>query len=306
MHPVEQVKHLPKSSGVYEIQNGITGRMYVGSSVNIRERGVQHVRDLNKGVHRCKHLQHAWNKYGSGSFVFVVLELCEVNRLVSQENAWMVSRNVFKNGYNTYTSSATGRGYRQSIEHVRNRTMHRVGSTLPDNVRQAVSKSNAEREWTTEQRRSAQVRLSAGKAAMGKEEFSRHLSESMRGRVLTEEHKHKLSLARSGVTWRDKPGGDERAARTGAKALGRKISKEESAKRSVSQKKKWNDPANKKAASERVHKGWGTRRANLAKRSVVDDGAGPPLGQDAPGTGHEAVEVGVQDVGGGSVLLATD
>ena len=64
-------------SGIYEIKNKLNNHRYVGSSIDIKERIAKHIRLLNKNKHHCKHLQYAWNKYGSNHFEFNVLEICE-------------------------------------------------------------------------------------------------------------------------------------------------------------------------------------------------------------------------------------
>jgi hypothetical protein len=53
------------ASGIYQIRNKANGHRYVGSSNNIQERWHKHISDLNRNKHHSRHLQNAWNKYGS-------------------------------------------------------------------------------------------------------------------------------------------------------------------------------------------------------------------------------------------------
>ena len=46
--------------GVYKILNKITGKFYIGSSVDIENRFKQHKADLNTGVHNNKYLQNVF------------------------------------------------------------------------------------------------------------------------------------------------------------------------------------------------------------------------------------------------------
>jgi hypothetical protein len=82
---------LPIESGVYQIRCIPTGKIYVGSAVNLRKRWGEHRRSLQRGKH-CNHrLQNAWNKYGAECFEFSVLEFVAVSDLVVVEQEWILS-----------------------------------------------------------------------------------------------------------------------------------------------------------------------------------------------------------------------
>ena len=223
MRPIEATKHLPHSPGVYRITSALDGKNYVGSSKDIQVRCRHHIRELNKGTHHGRKLLCAWQKHGVSNFTFHVLELCAESALIEREAWWMDHLQVGTHGYNTYAAEPTGRGYTQSPEHIEKRVAPARGRPLPQSTRDAVAEANKRRVLTPEQREAARVRLARGKAAMSQEEFSHRLSESMKGRVLSQEQRDKISEARTGQSWRDKPGGEERAARVSAalKAIGR-------------------------------------------------------------------------------------
>lgn len=61
-------------SGVYSITSRATGRIYIGSSVALRERLATHLRELRRGNHENPRLQNHVNKYGLDDLVFEVLE----------------------------------------------------------------------------------------------------------------------------------------------------------------------------------------------------------------------------------------
>lgn len=66
-------------SGIYKITNKIDGRSYIGRAINIGRRWNAHRGDLNKNIHRNRHLQNAWNKYGSQNFTFeILLDLSDI------------------------------------------------------------------------------------------------------------------------------------------------------------------------------------------------------------------------------------
>ena len=59
-----------KVVGIYCIKNIISGKMYIGSSINIECRWKQHRYQLNTNRHKNHYLQHSWNNHGEGSFEF--------------------------------------------------------------------------------------------------------------------------------------------------------------------------------------------------------------------------------------------
>ena len=72
-------------SGIYCIRCVPTGKVYVGQAVNLHKRLNNHQKRLEAGRSRHRYLQHAWDKYGSESFVFEMLEEVEPARLVERE-----------------------------------------------------------------------------------------------------------------------------------------------------------------------------------------------------------------------------
>lgn len=80
---------LPRSSGVYQILCEPTGKIYIGSAVNLRERWRNHVSGLRRGVHRNAHLQNAWEKYGEANFEFSILEFVKRDDLLRAEQGWI-------------------------------------------------------------------------------------------------------------------------------------------------------------------------------------------------------------------------
>ncbi len=78
-----------KESGVYRIVNSITGRQYIGSSINIRYRKFRHFRDLRLGIHSNRFLQREFNKYGETGFLFETLLYCDPEDCVLYEQMVM-------------------------------------------------------------------------------------------------------------------------------------------------------------------------------------------------------------------------
>lgn len=61
--------------GVYQIRNLLNEKVYIGSAKRFKERWQGHLRSLEKGTHHNKHLQSAYNLYGTNGFVVEILEL---------------------------------------------------------------------------------------------------------------------------------------------------------------------------------------------------------------------------------------
>lgn len=92
-----------KIMGVYEIRNKVNNKVYIGSSVNIKQRWNEHKRTLNKNIHHNRYLQRSWNKYGEENFEFKLIEIVsEENGLLEREQYWMDNFNCYerKFGYN--------------------------------------------------------------------------------------------------------------------------------------------------------------------------------------------------------------
>lgn len=93
------------SSGIYIIKNTQNNKVYVGSSVNVKNREYKHFWMLSRGVHDNPHLQKSYNKYGKSSFIFEVVEICDESKLIDKENYYISNykSNVISFGYNLAT-----------------------------------------------------------------------------------------------------------------------------------------------------------------------------------------------------------
>lgn len=88
--------------GIYLIKNIITKKVYVGCSLNIKDRWKSHRVSLKRKKHHSIHLQRAWNKYGENCFIFGVLEFCEKEDLQKMEQYYLDFYKSYENnkGYN--------------------------------------------------------------------------------------------------------------------------------------------------------------------------------------------------------------
>jgi GIY-YIG catalytic domain-containing protein len=84
-------------SGIYQIRNWHTGRVYIGKSADIRGRWLAHRAALDRGLHVNSGLQSDWEVYGADAFDFVVLEVVTGHRARSLAEAqhWSMARDRY-------------------------------------------------------------------------------------------------------------------------------------------------------------------------------------------------------------------
>jgi group I intron endonuclease len=166
------LKKVKKVSGIYKIENTDTGKIYVGSSVNIHRRWNEHKRDLKKNEHGNKYLQNSWNKYGGGSFKFTVLEtVSDTTKLIEREQYFIdtlkshdkkIGFNIFKTAgsplgrkHSQETKDKIGQSNRgkkyseQALENFRNaQRLRRETYVISDETRKKLSLANTGRKHT--------------------------------------------------------------------------------------------------------------------------------------------------------------
>lgn len=94
-----------KQVGIYKIENKINGKVYIGQSVNIRKRFIEHrYRAYDKKDEKTYnlYLYTAIRKYGKGNFSFTIIEECREEELNNRERYWIdyYKSNQKEHGYN--------------------------------------------------------------------------------------------------------------------------------------------------------------------------------------------------------------
>ena len=107
-------------SGIYVIKNKINEKIYIGSSVNIKQRISAHKSLLKRNNHWNDHLQSSWDLYGEENFDFSILEETKKDELIllEREQFWV---DYYKSatqecGYNFASNVERHSGWKQSEE----------------------------------------------------------------------------------------------------------------------------------------------------------------------------------------------
>jgi group I intron endonuclease len=87
---------------IYQIKNKIDGKIYIGSTNNIRRRWNNHRSKLNNNKHENSYLQSAWNKYGQDNFEFIAIEEVNNDNRIEREVFYLNERKSYERniGYN--------------------------------------------------------------------------------------------------------------------------------------------------------------------------------------------------------------
>jgi len=74
-----------KLCGIYKITNEVNNKVYIGASLDIRNRWKGHRHGLRNDLHNNLGLQKDWNMYQENNFNFQVIEQCEPENLSKRE-----------------------------------------------------------------------------------------------------------------------------------------------------------------------------------------------------------------------------
>lgn len=106
------------TSAIYQIRNSVSGRVYVGSAVNVEQRWACHRHRLRKGNHHSIAMQRSWNKHGAEVFVFEILECVQPADLIAREQYWIDALDATnpKTGFNMAPTAGNSLGRKHPPE----------------------------------------------------------------------------------------------------------------------------------------------------------------------------------------------
>ena len=180
--------------GIYSITCTINGRIYLGSSINLKKRWKEHQHGLENNRHFNLRLQSDWNLYGSKAFQFRVLICHNLSKykLLKLESLFIQNYWDEQQCYNVAFNAQA----------------HRRGCKSSDESRLKMSKAQKQRPPMTEETRkkmsmakkgrprSEETRIKIAEKATGRTVSSitkAKISESLRGHKTSEHTRKKIS-----------------------------------------------------------------------------------------------------------------
>ncbi len=168
-------------SGIYRLQNTVSGKVYIGSAANTNRRRSQHYFDLRHGKHANSHLQKSWNKHGEDAFEFKVLIRCAKEYLIRLEQEAIDDyRDTL--GWEMMYNNATRAGSQLGMKH------------SPESIAKMSASSKGKKA-------SPETRVKLSAMRRGRKLSSRwraNMSAAQKGRKISSEHRAKISEANQG------------------------------------------------------------------------------------------------------------
>jgi group I intron endonuclease len=192
--------------GVYRIRNNLSGKSYVGSSIDVFTRFSQHRNDLSNGVHICKPLQMAWNKYGELRFAFEIIEICDKEKLIEIEQKYIDIARANKGAYNIRLIAESNLGHKSPLKGKSLQGAHLEAVRAGCKRRIGVKRALFSEEWKRKigaagKGRKVPVEVGAkiSSRLKGKPKSKEHIAKVVaanKGRLVSEESKEKMRKAR--------------------------------------------------------------------------------------------------------------
>lgn len=104
---------MPAEAGVYTIWNIDSGRQYIGSSTNLKERIRAHMRDLTLGCHANHALQSDFTRFGAEHFEAKILEMVMPTSKLAMVEAQRIT-SLLNSGAALYNLTDDGQGKKRS------------------------------------------------------------------------------------------------------------------------------------------------------------------------------------------------
>ena len=173
---------IPRTSGIYQILCVPTGKIYIGSALDLGRRQQKHWSSLRGDRHENSYLQHAWNKYGELAFEFTVLELVLEPFRLEIEQRWLDKLRAYDRdrGFNvSRVAGAPMSGRKHTPESLAKMSQAQQGRKHSEATRNMMSARNKGKVF-----------------GVHTPESSRKKSEAGRGRLHSDETKEKMRQSR--------------------------------------------------------------------------------------------------------------
>lgn len=229
-HERARILNITNTPGIYQIENILNAKKYIGSSVNVKRRMRTHRRLLENGNHFNHKLQDDWSKHGEKAFKFSLIIICSnssklmyekicIDVFESVDTGYNISSNprapveglTWKQSQETKDKIRKARtGTKRSAEVCRNISIGRkgkgVGRIMTQETREKISLAlkgrpqHPSNDWTG-RHHSEESKRKIGDASRGRvasEESRKKMSAAKLGRIVSAETRRKLSVLNKG------------------------------------------------------------------------------------------------------------
>ncbi len=277
--------HIPRDPGIYAIENQVNGKLYIGSSIHMRDRINRHFWALQRGEHWNPHLQAAFDKYGADAFISRVLLPCNPRALICNEQFLI---DLFKPHYNMSPVAGTSLGRKASEETRRKQRAAMTGKRKPpisEETRQRIGDASRGRVPSEETRRKTSAALKGRARGAPSEETRRKISATLTGRTLSAEHKQHMSEGNKGRVH-----SEETRLKISNTLTGNTRSEETKRKLSVAGTGRVMSEEARRKVGEANHAKRGKKRSEESKRRMSEAHKGKKYGPRPEEWGHNISE----------------
>jgi len=176
--------------GIYTITSP-SGKQYIGSAINFARRWREHKSQLRRGVHFCRPLQSAFDKYGESGLVFAKIAFVPREELLLREQEQLDAR-PRKRLYNVLPQAGSMLGMRHTVAARERMSAARKGIPKSESHRAAIGAAHKGRQFSEEHR----AKIGAKTRARPVTDATRaKLSKASKGRVFSEESRKKKAAS---------------------------------------------------------------------------------------------------------------
>lgn len=147
--------------GIYEIKNILNNKIYIGSSINLKNRFKRHKCELRTNKHTNGHLQRAYNKYGKDNFSFSIIEMVtDESKLLEREQYWINKTKCYNEnfGYNiAIYAGSPQKGKTLSEDHKRKISEKEKGKIVSRETKERLRQVNLGKKMGLETRKKQSI-----------------------------------------------------------------------------------------------------------------------------------------------------